>query len=197
MWLVANFFGYTFWFCVGALPLVILGDRDNDFTGVLFLSSQGLITGLAQWLVVIRWHIRQARWWILATAIGWPIGLFGGIAVLSGVSVADGQASIVWAVLGASLGLAQWLVLRNKVQRAEWWIFANTALWGISGLIGVKVTAAVNGPSVIVTSSADLAGILTTWALAEITRGLILSWLLHRPFHATTSPDGIQSQAQS
>ena len=187
LWLVANFFGYAFWFCLGALPLVILGDRDNDFTGVLFLSSQGVMTGLAQWLVVIRWHIGQAGWWILATAIGWPLGLFAGTAVVSRVNVVNEQAAIVvWAVLGASLGLTQWLVLRNKVEHAEWWIFASTALWAISGFIGIKVIEVVNGPSVIVTSSTELVVILTTWGLAESIKGVVLVRLLHRPI-----PDSI------
>ncbi len=189
LWLVANFFGYAFWFCLGALPLVIFGDGDSDFTIILFLSSQGVMTGLAQWLVVIRWHIRQAGWWILATAIGWPIGVFAGTAIGSRVSVANEQAGIlVWAVLGAALGLTQWLVLRNKVEHAERWIFASTALWGISGFIGIKVTEVVNGPSVIVTSSTEIAGILTTWALAESTKGLVLVWLLHRPIPDSISP---------
>lgn len=189
LWLTANFFGYAFWFCLGALPLVILGDRDNDFTGVLFFSSLGVMTGLAQWLVVVRWHIRQAGWWILATAIGWPTGLFAGIAVASWVNVGNEQAGIaVWIVLGAALGLTQWLVLRNKVQHAEWWILASMALWSTSGLIGIKVADAVNGPSVTVASSADFAGILTTLAFAESTKGLVLVWLLHRPIPDNISP---------
>lgn len=182
LWLIVNFLGNVIWFCSCATPLVIIGDRDNDTALLLFYVSQAILTGVAQWWV-IRWHVHQAGWWILATAIGCPVGLLLGIALVSGVSIASLSASIVWVVLGTSLGFTQWLVLRKRVQHAAWWIFASAALWGVSGLIGVQITAIVNGASVIVTSAASGAGLLTTCVLAESTRGLVLSWLLHRPTH--------------
>jgi len=196
LWLVMNVLGYAGWICSCAIPLVVVADRDNDFAGFLFLGGQGVVTGLAQWLV-IRWRIPRAGWWIFATAIGWPAGLLAGIALLAGSNIADDRAGIlVLATLGASLGLAQWFVLRGKVRNAEWWILVSTATWAVSGFVGATVTTAVNTDPIIVTSAATLAGLLTTWALAESMRGVVLSWLLHRPVAVGTKPDEIPSQAQ-
>jgi undecaprenyl pyrophosphate phosphatase UppP len=38
-------------------------------------------------------------------------------------------------LVGGSLGLAQWLVLRRCVHHAAWWILVNVLSWGIVGLV--------------------------------------------------------------
>ena len=195
-WLIANFLGYALWFGLCAFPLVVTGDRDSDSTVLLFLSSQAAIVGLAQWYV-IREHLRQAGWWVLATAIGWPVGLWIGITFMNKGSIVGGSASIVWIAIGITLGLTQWLVLWNKVWHAEAWILVSIALWGASGLLGDKTTELINGSSLSVTSSASLAGILTTWASAECTRGLALMWLLRKPATTKARAHVISSSVQS
>jgi lipopolysaccharide export LptBFGC system permease protein LptF len=35
---------------------------------------------------------------------------------------------------GGFIGLAQWLLLRQRVRHAVWWIVANALGWGILGL---------------------------------------------------------------
>ena len=58
--------------------------------------------------------------WILATTLGW----LAGWALLGEVGI------------GASVGIAQWLVLRREVANAGWWILASTVAWVASwGLI--------------------------------------------------------------
>jgi uncharacterized membrane protein len=81
--------------------------------------------------------------WVLATTVGWAIGftLAGEIGI------------------GAVIGLAQWLVLRQLLYQAGWWIWASTVGWAIgwtmivtgvllppdSGIVGSVVAGLVFG----------------------------------------------------
>lgn len=38
-------------------------------------------------------------------------------------------------VLGLSVGVGQWLLLRRRLPQAGWWIGANVVGWGLLGLI--------------------------------------------------------------
>jgi hypothetical protein len=76
--------------------------------------------------------------WVLASSVGVVLAI--AIFRIDG-SVQDGIVGglpnpIVWsvmgAVLGASIGTAQWLVLRGRFPRASWWVLAST----LGGLVG-------------------------------------------------------------
>jgi hypothetical protein len=177
--LLANFFGSVAWLCLGVLPFVVFGDKDNTVVGFFVMVSQGLMVGLAQWLFVIRWHIRDAGWWVVATGIGLPVGLLVFIIVGSWVEAVIFPNYLVGFVLGAALGSVQWPVLRGKVRRAAWWIFASTGVWGLSGMVGAQ----------LISSSAS---ILFTLVVAESLSGIVLVWLLHRLVPAHTSSEGLQ-----
>ena len=60
--------------------------------------------------------------WILATTLGWLVGLF----LLGEVGI------------GAAIGAAQWLVLRREVSNSGWWVLASTVAW----LVGWELVAA-------------------------------------------------------
>lgn len=60
--------------------------------------------------------------WLLATTLGWLVGLF----LLGEVGI------------GACVGLAQWLVLRREVANAGWWILVSAVAW----LVGWELIAA-------------------------------------------------------
>jgi len=51
--------------------------------------------------------------WVLATTVGWTLGL-----------VLSGEIGI-----GAFVGVAQWLVIRRYFSQASWWILASTVGW--------------------------------------------------------------------
>jgi len=58
--------------------------------------------------------------WVLASTLGWLLGWF-----------LVGELGV-----GAVIGLAQWLVLRQSVDRAGWWILASAGGWIVGwGLI--------------------------------------------------------------
>jgi hypothetical protein len=91
----------------------------------------GLATGIAQWLV-LRPHLNYAGWWVLASMLGWAIGVFI-------VSIPTGSppnftviGAIPWALAaGVIIGLGQWLILVRQVRGAGWWLLASAAGWAV------------------------------------------------------------------
>ena len=64
---------------------------------------------------------------------------------------------------GASLGIAQWLVLRRHVSRPGWWVLASTVGFAVSFAVGLAVDVAVG------------------FALYGAITGGVLVWLLRQP----------------
>ncbi len=101
----------------------------------------GAVIGTAQW-VVVRSLIREDGWWIPASAVGWA----GGVALVSFV-LPPTSSIATYVILGAALGLAQWLVLRGQVHRAWWWIVISALGWTVAmmGILGDLLNGAVAG----------------------------------------------------
>ena len=84
-------------------------------------------------------------WWVLATAVGWSVGGYLGSA--AGWGLSRGIAVVGYgagaAAGGIAAGVLQWLVLRQQVARAGWWVLASTVAGAVIGVVGVVVGAAV------------------------------------------------------
>ena len=80
-------------------------------------------------------------WWIVATTLGWLLGLFGtrnlhSAGLSSGLDVYSIWFGVVKVFLtGGSIGLAQWIVLRQRLGHASWWIIANIVGWGAAAAL--------------------------------------------------------------
>lgn len=110
-------------------------------------AAVGAVIGIGQWLVLRR-LVNEAGWWIWASTVGWVAGwaiIVSGVIIPPETSLV--ASLIAGAVIGASLGLAQWLVLRRFVAEAGWWIPVNVAGWSVAftGLLGSTVTGTVVG----------------------------------------------------
>ena len=128
----------------------------------------------------------QAGWgfglmWVFLSAIGWYIGFvmgflagFAPIELIGHTPLGEGLATCVWAiVLGAVVGIAQWVVLRERVPGAGRWVWASIA--------GLAVAGGVGGAVVVAGANADwgsLAAVLVV-ALGGAVTG-ILQWLVLR-----------------
>jgi len=135
---------------------------------------------LAQWLVFRR-HLSRAGWWVLATILGMAVG--GAIGMATRVSR---QVALAWAVgdgsdvvrtgatLGAAVGVAQWLFLRQHFAEAGWWIPASIAGWTIGAVAGLS----------IVVDCAEFVRCFVGWAsygaIIGTVTGLMLLWLMTR-----------------
>lgn len=87
--------------------------------------------------------------------LGWMLACAASAAValtVTGAAVRAGSlnAAVVWAafgaVIGASLGITQWLVLRRQIPQAYLWVLAS-GLGGVAvGALGFAMGGAVGGP---------------------------------------------------
>jgi hypothetical protein len=105
------------------------------------LVVTGLVIGGLQW-VVLRQRVPQTGWWVLASTAGWT----GGWAIVN-VSVRPEFGFLTGAVLGAAMGIAQWLFLRRHFYQAGWWILVSVLGWtaGLTLLTGPLLVGAVAG----------------------------------------------------
>jgi hypothetical protein len=102
----------------------------EDFLGGLVLVPvAGLLTGLLQYALLRRILPRMGGW-VAATLAGWLLGLL----VLAAANwlhwtAAFSSLDTALVVMGWSIGIVQWLLLRRRLPRAGWWVAANAAGW--------------------------------------------------------------------
>lgn len=108
----------------------------EDYLGVyLFLPIAGLVIGVLQYWLMRR-YLPHTAWWAAATLAGWLLGAL--LAQLAGwlrLASALGSIDAALLLMGAALGVGQWLVLRRDVPRAGWWVAATIAGWGLVALV--------------------------------------------------------------
>ncbi|MFH1881839.1 MAG: hypothetical protein ABIL62_03890, partial [Planctomycetota bacterium] len=164
-WIVANMVGMA----IVSVVFTSMGIESSEiWWGFVMFLVLGLTLGIAQWSV-LRSYINKASLWILATAIGFPLGVGMGVAVaftigqsisqsISDLSVAN-TILFILSLIGLPFGpgIAQWLVLRRQVKRASLWILANAIGLFIGflpninfggyeiGVVEAGVTAALGG----------------------------------------------------
>lgn len=114
----------------------------EDSLGIYFLVPMiGLLIGFVQY-GLLRRFIADIGWWVLATVLSWFPLLLGNALIQFGLVEAPNEPSSIdvnFLLLGLSIGIGQWLVLRGRVSQAGWWIAANVAGWGLFGLIFANV----------------------------------------------------------
>jgi hypothetical protein len=87
--------------------------------------------------------------WVLANIVGWAVG--GAVSLAVGGAGAEGLTEaedVAVSVVGLLAGIAQWLVLRKRVERSGWWVLASALGWAagrtVAGaLIWVEARAGV------------------------------------------------------
>lgn len=132
-------------------------------TGGLLGLIDGLLLGLFQWIALKR-RLITSRIWILATSLGYAVGLitFWSLIILfvrdrsvlgEPADWAFGIGLLDSLLTGTTLGFSQWLVLRKKVAKAEWWVVATVvamlatwlARYYVNPLVSFIVFGAVSG----------------------------------------------------
>jgi hypothetical protein len=157
---------------------------------VLAALVEGALVGLSQWLVLQNYVEKlTGKVWVLATSVG------AGIAWIIGTRLVDAgfvpeveprllvvNGAIFGFVVGATVGVAQWLALRHLVERAGWWVLANIAAWtlGLMTFFGVVSFAETQTRIVVVVFIWILSGFLGGLVAAAI-HGLALLGLLKAP----------------
>lgn len=85
---------------------------------IVFSAISNAIGGVFQWFVLKNW-IANAKYWVLATSLSYPLAL---ILVNNLPSIQNVGYDVI---IGLIVGIAQYLVLRRKLPGAGLWILAN------------------------------------------------------------------------
>lgn len=112
----------------------------------VFVPAVALFNGGLQFFLLRRYFPRMGLW-ILATAFGWLLAITLAF-LLSKIDgfLAIGRSNIflfaplLFLIIGGSIGLGQWWILRTHVRRAGWWIVASTVGWSMAGLVSASVS---------------------------------------------------------
>ena len=117
--------------------------------------------------------------WVFLSAMGWYIGLFVGfvagyapIELIGHTPLGEGLAVCVTLILiGAVVGIAQWVVLRERVPGAGRWVWASIAGLAVAGGVGGAVVVA--GANVYSESLATVVGTTLIVALGGAVTGIL------------------------
>ncbi len=137
--------------------------------GALGTALMGTLFGLGQWLV-LRKYLPRTGWWVLATLVGYSIPLSSGMLYAGGPS--ELGPVFMGLEFGIALGVLQWLVLRNRVYQAGWWIPITLAGW----VLAFALTGAVYLSGMYIEPMDMLFAFLVPVAVA----GAGMAWLLRR-----------------
>jgi hypothetical protein len=155
---------------------------------------EGIILGIAQWLVLHR-YIKRITVWIVVTAIAMMIAWLVGLQIsalmvfsttLDPTLTTAMQARILLqgvALLGAwvggVLGFAQWFVLKSHIRRAALWIVSNALAWTSGLVVAFIMVGRIHSDRFnLETALVGIATGLTTGAVVGAITGITLIWLL-------------------
>jgi hypothetical protein len=124
LWWMLAFLGFPIG---GLLALVLVGSVEGAASGALAGALAGAVIGTAQWLVLRR-YLRVGPGWVLATALGVPIGDAVG-ALITEAGTGIGDLLITGLATGVAVGLLQWWLLRDRVQSARLWPLVVAVAW--------------------------------------------------------------------
>ena len=144
-WLAAGAFGRFFGVLIGYMVLVTIITQFNLPSGIwqfyLFSTLRGVILGVSQWIFLKQQRVK-ADWWILASAVGWTIGL-----ILIDASHKEFiRNGVDYAIAGIITGIVMiWILRQPATEPKEAEIgsgFVRTLIivwalsWGVSWFIG-------------------------------------------------------------
>lgn len=111
--------------------------EDAIFLCVLFPIT-GLLIGILQF-ILLRRYLPHMTSWIAATFLGWLMPFIIGYFVLTLLARRNDTFSIMLGMLliGASVAVPQWWVLRQRVRHASGWILGYGLGWAMVGLLSL------------------------------------------------------------
>ena len=100
-----------------------------------FIPLVSVLTGAFQY-ALLRRHLPRMGGWVLATVGGWLLGI---VLVLmpDWLNWRNGSVNfdLAFPMMGLTIGIAQWLLLRRQLSHAGSWIAANVVGWGLLALL--------------------------------------------------------------
>ena len=122
------------WYITFAIMDLVTGE-DDSLIFILLFPIIGLLTGILQY-ILLRRYLPHMGWWIAATFLGWLMPfvwffIFSRVVIPGSSTV---RIVLGMIVLGTTVALPQWWLLRKRVQHAWWWVLFFGLAWGMVGL---------------------------------------------------------------
>ncbi len=101
----------------------------------------GISVGVMQWFI-LQHRIPRSWRWMVSTAVGWTLG-----TVLIIPFRPEGFELIVGLIIGLTTGICQWLILRQEIYLAGWWVIIMIVGWtsGLALFPGILLTGVIVG----------------------------------------------------
>ena len=180
MMIIANkkpgWFFYLGWVALNAMAVIIafyitwaimslLTETEDSYLFLLF-PIIGLLTGILQY-ILLRRYLPHMGGWIAATFLGWLMPfvilfIFSKLLIPGSSTV---RIVLGMMVLGTTVALPQWWLLRKRVQHAWWWVLVFGLAWGMVGLYDLLTLS-------------DLFPVLLGFAIVPAIATSIACWLL-------------------
>jgi hypothetical protein len=80
--------------------------------------------------------LRTGFLWVTMSALGGGIGFTMGHKMSSMLPDSIGRTgsdTVLFAVFGSLIGIAQWLILRTRIAKAGWWVLVSFLVWVVTG----------------------------------------------------------------
>jgi len=153
------------WYITFAIMSLVTGEDDSLILELLF-PIIGLLTGILQY-ILLRRYLPHMGWWIAATFLGWlmPFVWFFIFSRLFIPGSSTVRIVLGMIVLGTTVALPQWWLLRKRVQHAWWWVLVYGLAWGMVGLFDLLTLS-------------DLFPVLLGFAIVPAIATSIAWWLL-------------------
>ena len=170
VWTAASTFALVLAMVLALTVISLLGlDEDRDLSSVLFPTWFGLSSGGQSWILARR--LRGAGWWVVATGVGWLS--LAPLAWAIQTWLPNDQYTLLTTattalIVGATTGIAQWVVLRRQWRRAGWW----PAVSALSGaILALVVGTSINGLLeflLLAAIPAAATGVLVAWMFGDL-----------------------------
>ena len=110
------------------------------FIGIPVVMSGATISAL-QW-AILHQRIHKAWRWAVYSSAGWIVGY-----ILFVILHASNMGVLAGPLIGLTVGIAQWTVLRKELNWAGWWVIISIMAWttGINLMPGLLTSGALPG----------------------------------------------------
>lgn len=171
--LVGLLAGLVVFFLIGVTAGEYLDETFPEFVfGIMLGTIFGTAFGVAHWLF-LRQYTPGIGAWIPATALGFALGA----AIVFGLLNPEGSEAVLAlrishaVVVGLSLGVAQWLVLRATVAGpTHLWILFSSGAWILGEITGIALEKVAEEPLPLMATflvGASLSGMGMIWLLMQ------------------------------
>jgi hypothetical protein len=153
-WVVLNFIAivmawYIAWALISPITSIVGGTiqvsgqsriTDDDMFLYVLLPTIGLLTGILQY-TLLRRYLPHMAWWIAATFLGWLMPFATVYLLLTVLELGNDTFSIMVGMflIGATVAVPQWWMLRKRVRYASWWILVQGVGWSVTGLSSLVI----------------------------------------------------------